>query len=145
MILPLLTMTLYGPSYRGRSEAVLLRLVAKIHASMLRVPYIGKCSFVVCLSFGSENLPKTGLLWRDILAVWQPLQERHHLAMSIGLFMPCQTNLVLISGFVALCDGCLNPCKHVKTVLRNFAVMYGRMCPVDTSHQIKLLSNDLSN
>ena len=43
------------------------------------------------------------LLWRDILAVWQPLQERHHLEISI--FIPCQTNLVLINGFVALCDG----------------------------------------
>ena len=59
--------------------------------------------------------------------------------------MPCQTNLVLISGFVALCDGCPNSCGLVKTVFRNFAVMYGRVCPVDTSHQIKLLSNDLSN
>ena len=39
------------------------------------------------LSVGSSNLPKTGLLWRDILAVWQPLQERHHLAISI--FIPC--------------------------------------------------------
>ena len=55
------------------------------------------------LSVGSSNLPKTGLLWRDILAVWQPLQERHHLAISI--FIPCQTNLVLSNGFVALCDG----------------------------------------
>ena len=55
------------------------------------------------LSVGSSTLPKTGLLWRDILAVWQPLQDRHHLAMSI--FIPCQTNLVLINGFVALCDG----------------------------------------
>ena len=54
------------------------------------------------LSVGSLNLPKTGLLWRDILAVWQPLQELHYLAMSI--FIPCQTNLVLINGFVALCD-----------------------------------------
>ena len=32
-----------------------------------------------------------------------------------------------------------------KSVFRNFSVTYGRMCPVDTSHQIKLLSNDLSN
>ena len=55
------------------------------------------------LSVGSTNLPKTGLLWRDILAVWLSLQERHHLAMSI--FIPCQTNLVLINGFVALRDG----------------------------------------
>ena len=95
------------------------------------------------LSVGSSNLPKTGLLWRDILAVWQPLQERHHLAISI--FIPCHTNLVLINGFVALCDGWPNPCKFEKTCFRNFAVTYGRMCPVDTSHQIKLLSNDLSN
>ena len=63
----------------------------------------------------------------------------------MSMFMPCQTNLVLISGFVALCDGCHNPCRLVKTVFRNFAVMCGRVCPVDTSHQIKLLSNDLSN
>ena len=68
----------------------------------------GKCPTIsICmwsnLSVGSSNLPKTGLLWRDILAVWQPLQERHHLAMSI--FIPCQTNLVSINGFVALCDG----------------------------------------
>ena len=55
------------------------------------------------LSVGQSNLPKTGLLWRDTLAVWQPLQERHHL--SISIFIPCQTNRVLISGFVALCDG----------------------------------------
>ena len=55
------------------------------------------------LSVGSSNLPKSSLLWRDILAVWQPLQERHNLAMSI--FIPLQTNLVLINGFVALCDG----------------------------------------
>ena len=55
------------------------------------------------LMVGSSNLQKTGLLWRDTLAVWQPLQERHYLAMSI--FIPCQTNLVLINGFVALCDG----------------------------------------
>ena len=38
-----------------------------------------------------------GLLWRDILAVWQPLQERHHLAMYI--FIPCQTNLVFNQRF----------------------------------------------
>ena len=31
------------------------------------------------LSVGSENLPKTGLLSRDILAIWRPLQKRHHL------------------------------------------------------------------
>ena len=55
------------------------------------------------LSVDSSKLPKTGLLGRDILAVWQPLQERHHLAISI--FIPCQTNLVLINSFVALCDG----------------------------------------
>ena len=55
------------------------------------------------LSVGSANLPKTGLLWRDILAVCQPLQERHHSAISI--FIPCQTNRVFINGFVALCDG----------------------------------------
>ena len=55
------------------------------------------------LSVGSSNLSKTGLLWRDILAVWQPLQERHYLAMSI--FIPCQTNLVSNNGFVALYDG----------------------------------------
>ena len=36
-----------------------------------------------------------------------------------------QTNLVLISRFVALCDGCSNPCKFVKTFFRNFAVIYG--------------------
>ena len=42
------------------------------------------------LSVGLSNLPKTGLLWRDTLAVWQPLQERHHLTISI--LIPCQTN-----------------------------------------------------
>ena len=47
------------------------------------------------LSVASSNLPKTGLLCRDILAVWQPLQERHHLAISV--FISCQTNLVLIN------------------------------------------------
>ena len=67
----------------------------------------------------------------------------HHLAMSI--FIPRQTNLVLISGFVALCEGRPKPCKFVKTFFRNFAVIYGLMCPVDKSHQIKILSNDLSN
>ena len=57
------------------------------------------------------------------------------------MFMPCHTNLPLINGLVALCDGCSNPCKlHV-----NFPVMYGLACPVDTSHQIKFLSKDLSN
>ena len=54
------------------------------------------------LSVDLAHLPKTGLLWRDILAVWQPLQERH---LAISIFIPCQTNRVLISGFVALCDG----------------------------------------
>ena len=67
-----------------------------------RGPTIMMCTWSN-LSVGSSNLQKTGLLWRDTLAVWQPLQERHHLAMSI--FIPCQTNLVLINGFVALCDG----------------------------------------
>ena len=65
-----------------------------------RVPTISVCMWLN-LPVGSSNLPKTGLLWRDILAVWQPLHERHHLAISI--FIPCQTNLVLINGFVALC------------------------------------------
>ena len=37
---------------KGRSEVVLLRFVAKLHASMLRVPYIEKCIFVVCLAVG---------------------------------------------------------------------------------------------
>ena len=106
-----------------------------------RGPTISICTWSN-LSVGSANLPRTGLLWRDILAVWQPLQERHYLVISI--FIPCQTNLVLISCFVALCDGWLNPCKFEKTCFRNFAVLYGRMCPVDTSHQIKSLSNDLS-
>ena len=39
----------------------------------------------------------------------------------------------------------MRPCKFEKTCFRNFSVTYSRMCPVDTSHQIKLLSNDLSN
>ena len=63
-----------------------------------RGPTISTCMWSN-LSVGSSNLPKTGLLWRDILAVWQPLQKRHHLAIPI--FIPCQTNLVLINGFVA--------------------------------------------
>ena len=63
----------------------------------------------------------------------------------MSIFILCQTYLVLISGFVALCDGWPKLCKFVKTFFLNFAVIYGRVCPVDTSHQIKLLSNDLSN
>ena len=63
----------------------------------------------------------------------------------MSMFMPYQTNLILISDFVALCDRYPNLCKLVKTVFRNFAVMYGRVCPADTSHQIKLLPKDLSN
>ena len=107
-----------------------------------RSPTISICTWSN-LSVGSENLLYTGLLWRDILAVRQPLQERHHLVMSI--FIPYQTKLVLISGFVALCERWSKPCKFVKTFFRNFAVIYGFVCPVDTSHQIELLSNDLSN
>ena len=42
--LPLLTMTLYGPS-----EAVQLRFVAKIHVCMCQFPYTGKC-FLVCVA-----------------------------------------------------------------------------------------------
>ena len=41
------------------------------------------------------------------------------------MFMPFQTNLVLMSGFVAVCDGCPIPCRFVKKILRNLAVMYG--------------------
>ena len=107
-----------------------------------RVPSILICTWSN-LSVGSVNLPKTGSIWRDILAVWQSLQERHHLAISI--FIPCQTNRVFISGLVALCDGWPNPCKFEKTFFRNFAVIYGRMCPFDSSHQIKLFLNNLSN
>ena len=33
---------------KGRSEVAQLRFFANIHASMFRVPYIGKCFFVVC-------------------------------------------------------------------------------------------------
>ena len=95
------------------------------------------------LFLGSVNLPKTNLLWRATFAVWQPLQLRLQFATSI--FIQCQTNLLLISGFVALCDGCPNPCKLMRTFFRNLSVMYGLACPVDTSHQIKLLSNDLGN
>ena len=94
-------------------------------------------------SVGSVNFPKTGVLWRETLAVWQPLQVRHHLAISI--FMPCNINRVLIKGLVALCDGWPKPCKFEKTFRRNFAVRYGRLCPVDTSHQINWLSNDFNS
>ena len=38
-----------------------------------------------------------------------------------------------------------DPCKVEKTCFQNFGVIYGRMCRVDTSHQMELLSNDLSN
>ena len=63
----------------------------------------------------------------------------------MSIFITCQTNLVLISCFVALCEGWPKPCKFIKTFFQNFAIIYGLVCPVDTSHQIKLLSNDLSN
>ena len=105
-------------------------------------PTISMCTWSN-LSVGSVNSPKTGWLWREILAVWQPLQERHHLAIS--MFISCHTNLVFINGLVALCDGWPYPCRFKKTVFRNLSVRYGRLCPVDTSHQIKWLSNDLSS
>ena len=107
-----------------------------------RGPTISMCTWSN-LSVGLVNLPKTGRLWREILAVWQPLQERHYSAISI--FIPCHTSLAFIKGFVALCDGWPNPYKFKKTFFRNFSVRYGRLCPVDTSHQIKWLSNDLSS
>ena len=94
------------------------------------------------ISSGSLNLPKADLLYL-VFAFWQPLQLRHQFA--IAMFMPCQTNLPLISGLVAQCDGCPNPCKLVNTFFRNFSVMCALPCPVDTSHQIELSSKDLSN
>ena len=52
---------------KGWSEAVLLRFVAKIHASMLRVHYIGKCLSVVCRAVGTI---------RD--ATWLPVACRNN-------------------------------------------------------------------
>ena len=57
--------------------------------------------------------------------------------------MPCPINLPLFNGLVALSDGCPNPCKLENTFFRNFSVMYGLAYPVDTSHQINLLSKEL--
>ena len=54
MTLPFLTMTLYGPS-KWRSDATLLRFFAKIHVSMFRVPYIGKCFSDVCRAVGTNG------------------------------------------------------------------------------------------
>ena len=48
-------------------------------------------------------------------------------------------------GLSSLCDGCPSPGRLVKTCFWNLAAMYGLACPVDTSHHIKLLSNDLSS
>ena len=59
------------------------------------------------LSVGSLNFPKTGLIWRETLAVWQPVQDLHQFAISI--FIPCHTKRVFIRGFVALWDGCPKP------------------------------------
>ena len=41
--------------HKGQSEAVLLQFVAKIHASMLRVLYIGKCSSDGCRAVGTNG------------------------------------------------------------------------------------------
>ena len=40
---------------KGRSEAVLLRFFAKIHASMFRSYYIGNCFLVVCRAVGTDG------------------------------------------------------------------------------------------
>ena len=64
-------------------------------------------------TLGSLNLPKADLLCQATFAFWQPLQLRHQFAIS--MFMPCQTNLPLTSGLVALYDGCPNPCKLMNT------------------------------
>ena len=58
---------------KGRSETVLLRFVSKIHASMLRVPYIGKCLFVVCRAMGTIG---------D--ATWLPVAcQNNYLSLSV--------------------------------------------------------------
>ena len=75
------------------------------------------------LSVGSVNLPKTGLLRRETLAVWQPLHVQHQFATS--LILPCYMKRVLMRGCVALCDGWPKPCKLVKTCLRNLGVTFG--------------------
>ena len=46
-------MTLYGR--KGRSEAMQLRFVAKIHVSMCRFPYIGKCCSEVSHAVGKDG------------------------------------------------------------------------------------------
>ena len=51
----------------------------------------------------------------------------------------------LIRGFVALCDGWPKPCKLVKTCLQNLGLMYGLVCPVNTSHHTRILSKVLIN
>ena len=68
-----------------------------------------------------------------------------YVVKSLNRFVNFFPKTVLINGFVALCDGSPNSCEFEKTCFRNFAVIYGQLCPVDTSHQIKLLLNDLSN
>ena len=40
---------------KERSEAMLLRFFAKIHASMLQFTYIEKCFFVVCRAVGTNG------------------------------------------------------------------------------------------
>ena len=95
------------------------------------------------LSVGSVNLAKTGMLWRETLAVWQPLHFWHQFATS--LFMPCHMERILMRGFVALLEGWSKPCKPVKTFLRNLGVTYGLICPIDTSHHTRILSKVLIN
>ena len=51
-------------------------------------------------SVGSVNLPKTGLLQRETLAVWQPMHVRHQFATS--LFISCHMRSVILRGLVAL-------------------------------------------
>ena len=76
----------------------------------------------------------------------------HHLTTITTAAPICDINIHTMPnestsdrGFVALFDRCPNQCKVIKTFFRNLSVMYDLAWPVDTSHQIKLLSNDLSN